>query len=815
MAGYSHNEDGTNKTASKSREESYAALREAYKNGSITDDDLKELAKEKNVDADSILTYLKMSNLDREKGMYNKEELPFYKSDLSKTPTKGKDYKVKDGESYALCDDVTITNDNGTYHCKSSYLGDFDYDPSEFAVGYKEIKEDNGKTSKLPVLEYIGEPEGWLADAPDWLSGGFKNFSRITVPNGVKRLDYTFTGQDIKLVPDIPESVISMHYAFADCDKMDSVNIWGMMGTSRIFLPKNLVDMSGAFKNCSELQGMFSTQNVDLGVVGDSGVPGLLNTSTKLPEKLMNITEAWYGCDNMDEVEWSGFFGGMTYRMPAYGGDLTPFLSEEFAKDALAHIADENSLRYQETYGQSVKEYADSRKFNIDSKGNSETNEDTLKHIADKLNSIKSASALVGVGDIAGMKVATDDELASNGARSDNWIWDKETNTYTNDATGLKKSSNKMSYAWWEKMLIDGGVGLGVAGIVGAELKDSIIGKIPTYGTGISIGAGALAGVAGVVALEATQIMPQSVYPVVKFTSNLLPKSELKDKYVDWIYKTFPEARIEQYNKEVAEYNKQWDDQDNVAAELQEKRLKSVFESVSNARVQSLGGYMCENAKVCGSQGTLKAVALKGESSVDSVYDEIHKCTTTMNQQFKNDITKTNDSSIESIKAQMRDYYLKVVDALDAYNEGALEGAATEYTNKSANFDLSVEGLKMTNRAYMKATMESLKELDSEYHFMNEEAWKQIEDKDIGGVGIENIRNYREGYFTTYESDSLKQIESLKAMKDETAENDTNKTTTQNTSTVKANESDIQSKRTGIESDMFSSPDMGSTSFSF
>lgn len=123
----------------------------------------------------------------------------------------------------------SVTKNGRLYHYEGS-LGTFDYDPSEWAVGVKDVTYENGASGMIPVLRYLKRDNVKLGtkvksalfvgikDNPE-LSGLDGN--HIKIPDGVKSLDYTFEGiKELETVPVIPDSVESAHGAFKDCTNL-------------------------------------------------------------------------------------------------------------------------------------------------------------------------------------------------------------------------------------------------------------------------------------------------------------------------------------------------------------------------------------------------------------------------------------------------------------------------------------------------------------------------------------------------------------------------------------------------------------------
>ena len=178
-------------------------------------------------------------------------------------------------------------------YCQSPYLGDFSYDGNQFGIGYKELPD-----GQLPIFKYVGDVQadwqhsgkspaamvgdrpvdeigqafgsnlavlgnkaingldflGIIPDDPIATGDGYTRNEQVKIPEGVKRLDYTFEGNDqIQLVPGIPASVESMHCAFKDCSQLHDLSAQ-FTQSDRWEIPPTVKDATYAFTGCTELR---------------------------------------------------------------------------------------------------------------------------------------------------------------------------------------------------------------------------------------------------------------------------------------------------------------------------------------------------------------------------------------------------------------------------------------------------------------------------------------------------------------------------------------------------------------------------------
>ena len=168
----------------------------------------------------------------------------------------------KDGEDGV----ITYNGSNGLNHYEGP-LGTFNYNPAIFAVGYKTVYDSIGGESvdsEIPVLRFVGS----AAD----ITGHDGN--SLTIPKGVKNLDYTFEGiKDLEAFPVIPDGVESMHGTFKNCTELTRSCTEGKTGENTVFnswiwnangkggtcvLPDSVKDLSYCFSGCTNLEEGFT-----------------------------------------------------------------------------------------------------------------------------------------------------------------------------------------------------------------------------------------------------------------------------------------------------------------------------------------------------------------------------------------------------------------------------------------------------------------------------------------------------------------------------------------------------------------------------
>lgn len=723
----------------------------------------KRMAEVMGLDEQLIIDDLNMTPLE-------KEQNPYMKTDLSDDRTIRKSGDGRrlddpiDGTATIMGCKITVKEkDKGKIvRIKSDYLGDFEYDPSQFALGYKELEDG----SQLPVLEYIGDGDGAGSNFEAFGVTLYMDGSDIKIPDGLKRMDYMFADNDkLKYVPPIPSSVVSMHYAFAECDNLKysvtptrEYNVpWSadllpeakdvMLGHT-IVLPDGLEDMSGAFKNCKSLTSGFCTAS-DVGTdgsipIGDVDNPiidiplnGVITDRPNLglPSSVVNIQGAFEGCESLDSEtilsraqEWRYGRGENYSEFPKYGGDITPYLTSEFAKNALNKITDEKA-----------KSYADSVKFIVNDEGMidpemyEKAKEAGVVFDESLLGKSRAATREKFLEGIHDGNVATDPEIASGGQRSNNYYYDAACDDIKDDVTGLVVSDAKPGLtSWLERLAVDGAVGLGIAGVANKVTGSGLLGLAT--------------GVVGAAALDHLDVIPESISPVVCWTRDLLPDGKVKDLLSDFADKLSGSKIQGQLDGLTAE---------NVAATHQNRRLQYSIQGIKGVyELADVEKAMYNNAEYCGVNLNLKATADVAMQSGE------HQATAGAREVVAVSLASMEDTWSRSKDPEgMRDYYVDVMSALEAYNKGALSGIS-KLENEDYR-DTSKQGLTMLNRAYVDEVMTSLKEMDGKYHFMDDAAWSKISGMSISGVDISNARNYDPARIKELSDMSVAQVKSI------------------------------------------------------
>ena len=856
----------------------YQTIAEEYDAGKITDESIKAACEKQNppIDPEAILTYVHMTNLER-------EESPYYKSDLSDVKVTGTDYTVEPGSSVEVAGcTITATKYEGDavkdtknvfglealkaaakrqaesdeswldyaweffggksdsahvkdsdwmpeertlYHCSSPYLGEFDYDPTMYRIGYKEIPEKDGSVSQLPVLQYIGpnlstttgivlDNTGESATSIDanWdMILDAQTISKNLVPEGCKILDYTYQsgngthGFNIEYVPEIPEGVTSMNCTFKGCNSLKILPLFEndgfddnwlqrvtdttTAGNYNLFknenrvvsLPSTLECASSAFKGCNGMGGAFVSTNPEYveyqkQFLKDVSEDGIVESAKKhasneipsqyidqLPKGIVNTVDMFSGCEGLDEVYQDGYvctvfdlpgskfdvksgkLKNVTFDKAKFGGNYTPYLAPELMRGIYDDISD-STVMARGARGDDVDKgyFKDDDVYAvIRQDGGLDKDFNPLGLDQDKLNQSRSAQMLLAEGKVDSAHVDTSAEVASSGMRANNKIKEAD-GSYGYDASGRKQSYQDLladTAAPWEKLSMMAAVGLAGAAVGGLSTKN----KWVALATGLGAGLGS------------SYLLPSTLYPVLSTTSRLLGIKKLQE-FADKLpgaesYKANKE--IMAHNKTLAKENAKWDNDYNVGKANFDDRISAVFgNATTQARTSMLVDKTCAdsmfaNGKASAQELNFAGIAMVGESEAKCVTDTMQTAIDAAKNKFEEKFAgKTSLTASE--KKELSDYYVLLMQSLEAYSKGSKEGISLYDGEFEERSNLQMDGLGMVNRAYADTTMKSLKEMNDKYHFMNDIEWAKITSLDIEGVDTANLKAYQNSnYFKT------------------------------------------------------------------
>ena len=676
-------------------------------------------------------------------------------ADLMAVMNAGTEYEVK---TYSF----TTAGGLHLMYCQSPYLGNFTYNGNDWGVGYKEIPDTDagdGTPIKVPVLEYVGDLEadwehgqdsplgmigkesigdigeaagtnllkmgrsagnfivnsldffGLIEDDPiGKVESGYTREQQVSIPYGVKNLDYTFAGNtDLQLVPGIPSTVTSMHCTFMNCTEMwEASNQFGYGSTWK--LPSGLEDASYTFAGCRKLE---------------------CKQIGKMPEELLTIEGMFYDCSTiLEKKPWDNW----TLDLDAIFGDTVeadwsddPYLMEQFAKP----INENTSNTMKKNY-----EHEEKEREAFQAEFSKPENIATLsQEQREKWQDAKAADAAVRTVKVlnADMTVPSIDEMSYNAPEKNDFK------------------------AFLQRAVIDVGTFAALKGVTGMATKSKL--------------AGWAAGLGGTALLRLTQILPESIEPALQWVKKLLPESAQGgfDKFISWIhipqkedYEAADRERMTRYAPvalNASMSNSVW------SADIfyDDKVVKDAMK-VNGKAVAEYGVF-----QFCGEEGRSTTSSVK-----DTVNTALSKAESVFDRKMQvaadgNDGYDWNKGDGYDWKEEMRRYYKQMLGGVEGYSEGGLEGIDRLYNGTGSLSDkvkstakslfgkgeseeetqtrkaYAQYGLSYANCDYTASVMDSLKKMDDKYHFMTPEDWIELGSYNIYGVDTSELSAYQVG----------------------------------------------------------------------
>lgn len=588
---------------------------------------------------------------------------------------------------------------NGIMHCDSPWLGSFDYDSSEFAVGYKDIPDTDG--SKLPVLKFVGElswdayksdksalgniidgqnvgkslgagvGQWWYAFAsifdPSYASDKFYG-EQVHVPDGCRVVDYMFEGvENLQLVPGLPRSCVSAHAYCKDCP-----DLWGtsqeFASSTRWYLPSGLEDLGYAFSGSSKFK------DNDIGQLNENirDITDMLAST-----RAMADSEVWHDWtvdlgaigDESHEVSVEGCY----YLLPAY-----------------ADMVDENSSEEAKKNNRSVLEQVNATQAALRSAYDAG---ELPPDVAEKWKQVNAVGAvyLAEETDAGAIRVRPIGEIENN----------------------LKENPFGESF---QKFVIGLGSCLGLKTVTGL-FTDS---KIIKWGVGIG----------GTLLLSSTGILPKSIEPLLNNIKDMMPDGVFKTgfgKFIDMIHVPSEEERQAAYEEQMDKYRPIALGQADSLYSLCYSGGMDIRASMrNNAEVLATYNvfYDCGNDYI--ESGDKSAAHAAGEATGAACAAAEHAI-----KEFDGEVSAGTMTESDFSDNAWR-YYKGMFEGYDAYNEGAVKGINASQS-EPGDIEKSRLGVQMVNQEAFPVMMESLLKMDAEYHFMTPERWAELDAMDFPG----------------------------------------------------------------------------------
>lgn len=658
---------------------------------------------------------------------FERETTTRFKSELE-GPTKGVEAGSRWDESGATMNEGTeysvniSKNEDGTYHCESPYLGDFDYDPKVFAIGYKEVPGE--ENLKLPVLRCL--PDAPYTDNMKAFSNNYDvgmglstfdtsmmegsrqrpdgmGLQEVAIPEGVKNIDYTFEDIDnLNFIPRLPDSLESAHCAFKGCDKLWQESETALdrptvdFGDHALFhWPAYLEDMSGMFADCPQLHdlkfGDFPNETMTI----ENMFGGCTELFRGAPEHWYNILP---GSNHTDGI-MAGTFLSSTNKI---NWSDCPYLQEEFA-----YCIDKGTSN--EFKAVAEREEKERQEFQMEF-SKPENLAEQSQEVQDK----------------------HEDSVAANAAvRTEKVLRGDVTVRSLDEVSFQMPEENK-----WASLMQRG-----VIDLASFAVLKGVTGKV----TGSNL-AGWVVGIGGTAAGRALNILPRSFEPALQFVRQFLPESAQSklDKFIKFIHVP---------GKEEMEAAK--------ADQMDRYRELALGDSIGRSAWSAdifyndnvVKNALRNNGKAVAESGVLQDVGEDGRESCSIVTSTIDVSISQAEQVFDKKMTaqKAGNGDGYDWNDEMRRYYFQMLNGLEGYSDGAKQGIVEHYGSAEAKLDknnalnmvYAQEGLAYVNCDYASRVMESLKKMDNQYHFMEMEDWVKLDSLNI--YGIESLSDYQPG----------------------------------------------------------------------
>lgn len=597
----------------------------------------------------------------------------------------GKDTVLNQG----LSTECTITkNDDGLYHCQSKYLGNFDYDPDDWAIAYKEIpgteaENADGSLTRLPVFKYVGDVKADTGHAAGleegfnvipFLDGGPSGTNRteqVTIPDGVKVLDYTFEGnKELQLVPGFPKSVRSAHCCFRNCTRLHGESHefkkdegFVSNGGGSWDLSNKFQDASGMFAGCKEF--------------GDVSIG-------KLPKGLLTIDGMFMGCSqlNDEQLSWIEKHAMIGKRNVDADYSQCPHLLAPFNNPVDTKTSDAFKKSAE-------RETAELKEFQHDIDWDKESKKEVEKHkdaVAGSLSE-KRRSVLDSKVTVPDLNTVSMREL--------------------NRGSGIQSAA------------ITVGTGLGIYAVTGLFTDSKLL--------RLGLAAG------GAFLLYKSGVLPESFEPILQKAKGVMPES-MHPFMDDLISKSHIDTK-----KDIAAV---YDDQMNRYTPIAlDKSLQSldVAGGVSN---EALRRSLQVNGKAVAENGVFLNVGQDGDKSAEPVGSMVKETLEHTDKAWETRLSEEGANK-EQIHQDMREYYMGLMEGLEGYDAGANEGIKKAYLTDPKSMASAKEGLASVNREYSQAVMDSMLAQNEKENFLTQDDFKKLDGLKIDGVG--KLSEYKSG----------------------------------------------------------------------
>lgn len=643
-------------------------------------------------------------------------------------------------------------------------LGTFEYDSSEWALGTKTVTDAaSGVSTKIPILRYIDKDNSWTPG--DQVYGG-----NITIPEGLKSLDYSFDGnKDLETVPKIPDSVETAHAAFKGCTKIERAAknaktgehsstsemktgaavgsgvgvVGGLVAGFKIGATAGTAVTPGAGTAIGGVIGAVSgvVAGTVGGAVAGSDTDGKGGT-WEMPSGLKDATEMFSGCTNLTEAygkagENLQVTRGMYYNTEKLGTDET---ANKFGSEAVTDLTESNVSKTaaQEMYTGSNNDimpdlegnYSKYYDEDTDTLNRSDVDAKTKKEVSEVNKSLKEFDAVNGVE--SNDMTAQTDGLASRGS--------VKTKHGTKKTTDIKEQNEKSSEFGDAGNLLDrGAVSLGEFWLLKKVTGNTLIAGVATFG------------------LQAVGILPKSMKPILNAVTGFVGKDSTVGKALTNISDKLGNDEASSKNKTKSEKHLSEADQKQDAKEKDksdktrstvDERVKSDMSSVKTAassdKALNIDKSMSANGKKIVNDGVLLTAANKG--ATDTEITDIQTMMNTSAAALEEKAQKMADSSDKlssKDKKALSEQCMAVMKGLDAYDNSAISEIEKKYGVNTENSKKATDGLGKVMSSATLPFIDAIKDMDNKYDFLSDKDKKSLSKMEI--TGVTNYDEYQVG----------------------------------------------------------------------
>lgn len=631
------------------------------------------------------------------------------------------------------------------FHFKSDYLGEFDYDADNYQLSYKTGETTvDGKKQEIAVP--ILHAKNFDYDDSHWFAQWNNPSGWYKPPEGLKVGDYMFEGCDnLKRMPPLPNSLISAHGMFLNCEQMKDVSMDAITGEGRMIwdygkggtidgMPKNIEDTSYMFANC----------------------PNLTQTFERMGEQVWDARGMYQGCSSINVPLDLSNCRNLVWEMAAdmYTGcnsDMNAAVNGQVSSES---ILDENGNPVETNGGKKMNEQVkafceqENRVLSVWSRGGSkDTLEDRLQNGEDITSGQKEAwqkmidaDRMIRQMDPSGGGATTGAEALSNGMVG--YSVQKLANgaVVVDDSTwsGLRDSYDAPVTQGGNELLDRGLAFLGTMGLSSAVLG----GVTKSKWIGLIGGAGIAAG------LQMVGIA-NKLSPLLNSIGDMMGDSKFGQSLHNLADRL--EGSTTQSVRDVMSVEQLFDDRQKAAAQYTEAILQTLTKPESGQKVgtgfyQKYADTMIKNGEYIAQDGSLEVIAYTSEEEFSKSCNSavMHTAADMMAQNIQA-VAGSDGTLTAEQKQEFNDCFKTMVYNIQAYSYGAEQ--AIKAVPDAAKADRMSAGLGKVMRNTSEPVYSMICQMDAKYQILDEETKKMLDS--MVPYGVKKFSEYQASFDTT------------------------------------------------------------------